>query len=92
MPQGCVADILVCQLGRLSSRPGLESPANWQAGKPAQLWPKARVWSFYLNFAPESQGVWKSPPWRGGAQRRGGFSVMNTHPEAFGFCPSQEGI
>ena len=31
------ADILVCQLGRLSSRPeaGLESPANRQAGKPA---------------------------------------------------------
>ena len=31
------ADILVCQSGRLSSRPeaGLESPANRQAGKPA---------------------------------------------------------
>jgi hypothetical protein len=31
------ADILVCELGRLSSRPdaGLESPANRQAGKPA---------------------------------------------------------
>ena len=23
---------------------------------------------------------------------RGGFLVMNTHPEAFGFCPSQDGI
>ena len=31
------ADILVCQLGRLSGRPeaGLESPVNRQAGKPA---------------------------------------------------------
>jgi hypothetical protein len=26
------------------------------------------------------------------AQRRAGFFVINTHPEAFGFCPSQEGI
>ena len=25
-------------------------------------------------------------------QRRGGFFVDHTHPEAFGFCPSQEGI
>ena len=34
----------------------------------------------------------ESPLGRGGAQRRGGFFVTDTHPEAFGFCPSQEGI
>ena len=34
----------------------------------------------------------KSPLGRGGAQRRGGFFLATTHPEAFGFCPSQEGI
>src|SRR5262245_26743125 len=45
----------------------------------------------------------ESPPWEGWragevlrrlhavAQRRGGFFVTRTHPEAFGFCPSQEG-
>ena len=26
------------------------------------------------------------------AERRGGFFLAGTHPEAFGFCPSQEGI
>jgi len=26
------------------------------------------------------------------AERRGGPFVINTHPEAFGFCPSREGI
>ena len=25
------------------------------------------------------------------AERRGGFFVATTHPEAFGFCPSREG-
>jgi len=47
---------------------------------------------YYLNFASESTAVGKSPLGRGGAQRRGGFFVATTHPEAFGFCPSQEGI
>jgi hypothetical protein len=47
---------------------------------------------FYLNVASESAVVWKSPLGRGGAQRRGGFFVATTHPEAFGFCPSQERI
>jgi len=36
--------------------------------------------------------AWKSPLGRGGAQRRGGSFVTHTHPEAFGFCPSEEGI
>jgi len=44
---------------------------------------------FYLNVASESAAVWKSPLGRGGAQRGVGFFAMNTHPEAFGFCPSQ---
>jgi hypothetical protein len=35
---------------------------------------------------------YESPFGRGGAQRRGGVFVAATHPEAFGFCPSQEGI
>ena len=48
------------------------------------------IW--YLNFAHESAAVWESPLGRGGAQRRGGLLVTNTHPEAFGFCPSLEGI
>jgi hypothetical protein len=48
--QGCSrrADILVCQLRRLSSRPqaGLESPANRQAGKPAPRCEKSPLESF----------------------------------------------
>ena len=52
---------------------------------------------FYLNCAVDR---WLSGnPLSGGgraatavAQRRGGFFVINTHPEAFGFCPSYVGI
>jgi hypothetical protein len=41
-----------------------------------------------LHFAPESAGgVWKSPPWRGGAQRRRGFSGMNTQPKPSASTP-----
>jgi len=52
----------------------------------------------YLNFAYEFDGGLQIPSWEGWraatavAQRRGGFFVAKTHPEAFGFCPSQEGI
>ena len=58
---------------------------------------RSALWSFYLNSAVIA-GRLKIPSlegWRAAtavAERRGGCSVMNTHPEAFGFLPSQEGI
>jgi hypothetical protein len=46
----------------------------------------------YLNFAYEFHGGLQIPSWEGVARSaRVGF-LANTHREAFGFCPSQEGI
>ena len=45
-----------------------------------------------LNFAYECEGRRNPLLGRDGAQRQGGFLVADTHPEAFGFYPSQEGI